>query len=307
MFTRLLTTVSIPVLLGAAACTAEPSGVEEKSAAVEVCSEDDPADACEYVGLTGLQTAIDASSPGDQIMMQAGTYRPVSYRDVPFQELQVRGAVVIGGKTLEIVAEPGARISGSADFPSSALVIEDSTVQITGLTISGFHYAEAEDDIYDGHGIFTINSDVTLNSVTIERVAKMALTGREDGRITAKNLVIDHSHLGVWLEETATIDMTDSQIIFSESAAVAAYGNASAVVSDSVVESNQDDGLYTEDNARIISRNSALLDNSPFGARAAGNSLITVCGGSISGNAEAFGEEEAGRVIHDDGEACKPV
>ncbi len=307
MFTRFLTTVSIPVLLGAAACTAEHSAGEEKSAVVQVCSEDSPADACEYLGLAGLQAAIDASNSGDQIVMHAGIYRPISYRDVPFQELQVRGAVVIDGKTLEIAAEPGARISGSADFPSSALVIEDSTVQITGLTISEFHYAEAEDDIYDGHGIFTINSDVTLNSITIERVAKMALTGREDGRITAKDLVIDHSHLGVWLEETSAMDMTDSRIISSESAAVAAYGNASAVISDSIVEGNQDDGLYTEDDAKIMSRNSTLLDNSPFGARAAGNSLITVCGGSVSGNAEAFGEEEAGRVIHDDAEACKPV
>lgn len=306
MLARLLKTVSFPAVLAVIACATTGQFKDDETTVVQICSQRDPVDSCDYFGLVGLQEAIDQSTSDRRILIKTGTYTPTSYRDVPFQDLHVRGAVVVRDRKLSIEAEQGARLVGSAGFPLSAIVIEDSTVQISGLTISGFHYAVAEDDTYDGHGIFTINSDVSLDGVVIEGVAKMALTGREAGRIVARNLTINKSHLGVWLEETAAIDLIDSEIIASESAAVAAYGASSARVENSLIKGNQDDGLYTEDTARIISRETTLQDNSPFGARASGESVILICGGEVSGNAEDYGEEDAGRVYRNEVDMCLP-
>lgn len=306
MLTRLLKTVSFPALFAVVACTATGQLKGDEATIVQICPQEGAGDGCDYFGLAGLQKAIDQSSADRRILIKAGTYTPTSYRDVPFQDLHIRGAVVVRDRNLNIEAEPGTKLVGSADFPLSAIVIEDSTVHISGLTISGFRYAMAEDDIYDGHGIFTINSHVTLDAIVIEGVAKMALTGREAGRIVARNLTINKSHLGVWLEETAAIDLMDSEIIASESAAVAAYGASSASVESSLIKGNQDDGLYTEDTARIMSRQITLQDNSPFGARASGESVIIICGGKVSGNAEDYGEEDAGRVYRDEVDMCLP-
>lgn len=304
MLNRLIQTVSVPVLLSVAGCASPANSPNPALPVTIVCPEGSPDAGCDYTGLVGLQQAVDAADPGASIHMLAGTYTPSVYRDVPFQELVVRGALVIDGKQVSLSADAGAVMRGSREFPVSAIVIRASSVNITGLRISGFYYREAEDDIYDGHGIFTIDSQVALDSVRIEGIDKMALTGREAGHITAQKLIIEQSHLGVWLEETAVLEMSDSRIAGTMTAAVAAYGNARASVSSSTIDSSQDDGLYTEDNATIISQSSTVSNNVPFGARATHNSQIVICGGTLQGNTQDAGEENSGRVLINDPASC---
>jgi len=291
----------ISVLVVAAGCSA--SRPVDTTATV-ICSEASDDKNCDYVGLEGLQAAVDASAVGASIRLLPGEYIASAYLDVPFQDLHVRGALVIDGKELSIRADEGAVIRGQNGFPVSAIVVRASTVDLSGVHIADFTYDEPEDSIYDGHGIFTIGSQVSLDDVSIEGIAKMALTGREDGKITARNLSIVRSHLGVWLEEDASVDISDSQIVGSESAALAIYGNAVAKISDSVIDGNEDDGLYAEDNALIESRGNSIQNNVPYGARAAGQSRILICGGDMSGNEADLGEEDSGAVVRDDPDAC---
>lgn len=295
---------AMPGLLALAACGPIADAPERADAEIIVCADESESAGCDHVGIAGLQAAIDAAAPGATLRIRPGLYTPQAHRDVPFQDLAVRGAVVIDDKQVALLADTGAIIQGDPAYPVSAMVVRNSEVRISGLEVSGFHYKEPEDDVYDGHGIFTINSQVMLDGVEIRGVAKMAVTGRENGHITANGLSITNSHLGVWLEEFAVIDLKDSRIIGSESAAIAAYGDATANVTDSVIDGNEDDGLYTEDRARIVSRRTAILSNSPYGARAAGNSEILICGGKLLDNAEAVGVEDNGSVLHDDEEAC---
>lgn len=277
---------------------------QDEVSGLMVCAKPEVAHTCDYIGMAGLQKAVDEAIPGALIHLREGRYMASAYRDVPFQDLVVRGALVIEGKELSLIGEPGAVLAGSEDYPVSAIVINDSTVKISGLGISDFTYLEPEDDIYDGHGIFTIASNVELDSVRIAGVDKMAVTGRETGHVTARNLTIAQSHLGVWLEETAHLNLTESLITGSESAAIAAYMEATVQVSGSLIEGNQDDGLYTEDNAYIRSADTDIVSNSPYGARAAGHSQILLCGGEMTGNDADTGEEDAGRVLLGDAQAC---
>jgi nitrous oxidase accessory protein NosD len=289
----------------ATACSQTVAGDEAvDDVSIVICPDASADRTCKYSGLTGLQAAIDEAQQGTELRLLKGDYLASDYRDVPFQDLHVRGALVIDGKDLSIFADEGAVIRGQDDFPVSAIVIRRSMVTIEGLRIADFGYDEPEDDIYDGHGIFTIGSDVRLERVQIEGVDKMALTGRDDGKIVAHQLDIVQSHLGIWLEETASADIKNSRISGSDSAALAIYGNASVTIRDSEIDSNEDDGLYTEDQARIVSLDNALRNNTPFGARAAGESRIVICRGEMSGNAADIGQEGSGRVVIDDAEVC---
>ena len=99
--------------------------------------------------------------------------------------------------------------------------------------------------------------------------------------------------------------MKNSRIVGSESAGVAAYGDATARVVESLIDSNQDDGLYTENRAQIATMRSAILNNSPFGARAADESTIVVCESEISGNEDDTGVEGEGVVLIDAVEECQ--
>lgn len=299
MFNRILFTSSVAVLASACA-TLTPT---EKAATV-VCPVESADSACDYVGAAGLQQAIDLTTAGGTIRMVAGEYTPTEYRDVPFEDLVVRGALVVDGKQFSLRADPGAILRGDKGFPLSAIVIRNSDVDISDLQITGFHYFEPEDDVYDGHGIFSIDSKVTLDRVHIDGISKMALTGRGDGRIVARNLVIQKSHLGVWLEESAMIDLESGRIVGSESAAIAAYGNAKAKIVGSIVDGNLDDGLYTEDSAEILSLRTRISNNSPYGARSANESKIVICEGALFGNKADVGEEGEGRVLVDAPEAC---
>lgn len=305
MTTHLLSAVSVAALIAITACVAPERTEEESSANINVCADPTHEGACDYLGFDGLQSAVDAAPPGAVISMQSGSYAPGSYRDVPFQDLAVRGALVIDGKDLTLRASPGVVLQGRKEFPVSAIVVRDSDVTISGLTISDFFYGEPEDDIYDGHGIFTIDSQVSLQGVRISGIEKMAVTGREAGHVSASELIIENSHLGIWLEETAHIQMKNSRIVGSESAGVAAYGDATATVVDSVIDGNQDDGLYTENRAQIVTMRSDILNNSPFGARAADESTIVICESNMAGNEDDTGVEGEGSVLINAVEECR--
>merc|ERR1712137_1322821 len=99
--------------------------------------------------------------------------------------------------------------------------------------------------------------------------------------------------------------MKNSRIVGSESAGVAAYGDATATVVDSVIDDNQDDGLYTENRAQIVTMRSDILNNSPFGARAADKSTIVICESNMTGNENDSGVEGGGAVLIDAVEECR--
>lgn len=304
MLKRAMTVTSLASLVAAAGCsTSEPFARSTQSPHVVCASAPGDAD-CRYFGVEGLQKAVDDSSVGAEIHLRAGVYRPTAFRDVPFQQLTVRGALVVDGKTLSISADPGVVLKGVKTFPVSAIIIRESTVTISGLHISDFYYREPEDDVYDGHGIFTIDSDVSLENVKIAGVSKMALTGREKGQIKAQNLQIVSSHLGIWLEEDARVTIRDSLIKGSDSAAVAVYGQAKADLAKTTIEDNQDDGLYTENYAEIVASKIQLKRNAPYAARAADNSQIVICYSEITDNSEDVGVEGQGQVHVDDLEKC---
>jgi hypothetical protein len=66
------------------------------------------------------------------------------------------------------VGEPGAVPDGSAGPRTTGLVIYDSTVDVSGLKLTDFKFDVEDDEIYEGHGIFAIDSRVRLHDVTID-------------------------------------------------------------------------------------------------------------------------------------------
>lgn len=241
---------------------------------------------CDFSGRTGIQAAIDAAANGDVVKLKAGVYQPEKFRDVPYKKYLIRGFATVERKRIELIGEPGAVLDGASGPPASALVVRDADVSIRNLTIRNFRAGEKEDDLYEGHGIFVIDSRADLRNVSIERYEKMGLTGRGNALLTASDLRIVDGHVAIWLEETAHLRLCNALVRNNDSAGVAAYVNASATIYNSVFDGNQDDGLYAAGDATILATNSLVLRNKPFGVRVVDNARATLLHSILFGNEE---------------------
>ena len=251
---------------------------------------------CDFSGDGGIQAAVDRASNGDTIVVKAGRYAPASYRDVPFKELTIRGYIVIDGKTLSIVGESGTVLDGSTQRPATAIVIRNADVTLRNLEITGFRYDVEEDNIYDGHGVFAIDSTLRIDNVTIRKFQKMGVTGAGSSILDVSHLQVLDGHVAIWLRETAYLRLTDSVIRGNDSAAIAAYNNSVAHTASSTFEGNCDDGLYTEDQAVIFATGAKILRNKPIGAHATGASRIWIGDSTFSGNEKNIGAEGKAEV-----------
>lgn len=239
---------------------------------------------CDFAGGPGIQAAIDAAATGDSVTLRAGTYVAEAYREIPYQDIVVRGFVVIDGKDISLAGEPGAVLDGATGPPTTAIVVRKATAAVRGLTLTGFRYDVQEDDFYEGHGLFAIDADVQAADLTISKFQKMGLVGRGASRLLAERLQIVDGHVGIWLRETAYLALADSSVSRNDSSAIAAYGDSVARVRACAFEGNQDDGLFTEHRATIYAEASRIAGNRPYGARAVGDSTIWLIGGELSGN-----------------------
>ncbi|MFO1400014.1 MAG: right-handed parallel beta-helix repeat-containing protein [Steroidobacteraceae bacterium] len=277
---------------GAFALTATAAARE-----LRVCPAASAAAPCDYAGDDAIQQAVEAARSGDSIRIRAGTYTPRRVRDVAFQQLRIRGYVVIEGRDLALLGEPGAILDGSAGVPASALVVRGGRVTLRNLTVRGFRAADPEDDVYDGHGLFMIDAQATISDVVFERLAKMAVTLRGHGSARIDGLRIVDGHVGIWLEEQAQLRLRDAVIRNNESAGLCAYGESTARIEHALFQDNRDDGVYGEGQATIELTRSALVGNAPYGLRAAGHARIHASQVMLADNATApTAEEAAGRV-----------
>jgi hypothetical protein len=250
-----------------------------------VCPTDQPRAQCEYSGARGLQAAVDRAVDGDIVLLRAGKYVPDAFTDVTYRKYVIRGSIVIRDKRVSIVSEPGAVLDGSSGPPVSAIVVDGGEVTLQGLTLRNLRAGDPEDDLYEGHGVFVIDAAATLIDVTIEKYAKMGLTGRGTARLLASQMRIQDGHVAVWLEESAHLRLCNSVVRNNDSAGIAAYASSSANVYNSVFDRNRDDGLYAEDDAAIFATNSLLLHNSPYAVRVIGNARAQLGYSVLFGNA----------------------
>lgn len=288
--------MSLRALLLAAAVAASATAAHGEI--LTVCPAASQDAACRFTGGDGIQAAVDAARDGDTVRLKAGRYTAVRYRDVPFQDLHIRGFVVVSGKRLAIEGEGGAILDGAQGPPTSAFVLDRAEVSLRNLAIRDFRYHQEEDQIYDGHGVFAINSSVRLDGVRMERIVKMAITGRGDTQIDASDIRLLDGHMGVWLEESAHANIRNSVIQGGDSAAIGAYMNATVHLYNSVVQANGDDGLYATGRGSIFVANSLILGNKPFGLNAVEEGRIAVVHSVVHGNAADLDPKAGKRAVH---------
>lgn len=251
---------------------------------------------CHFRGDAGIQAAIDHAANGDTILIRAGRYAPVAYRETPYADFTVRSYILIEGKNLSIIGEPGTILDGSTRLPATALTIHHAEVTLRNLQISNFRWAVEEDEFYDGHGIFVIDGKAKIDNVTVRNVQKMALTGRGDSLLDVSNFRVLGGHVGIWLRETAYLRLTHSVVSGNLSGGLSAYADSVAHVADSVFEDDSDDALYTENRASIYVTGSRLLRNKPYAAHALHDSNIWIDTTELSGNEADFGTQDHARA-----------
>lgn len=261
-----------------------------------VCPAETQDSDCAYTGGAGLRSAVTDAADGATILVRSGTYQPSGSDDVAYQDIAVRAFLAIRGKSLTINGEGDVIIDGAEQAPGSAMVIENGALNLDNIAVRNFHYADSEDLIYDGHGIFAIDSRLTLSNVRLSGIHKMAVTGRGTSTLEISGIQITNSHIGFWLEETAQAVIADSLVSGGDVVGICAYGDSHADISNSVFAGFQDDGLYTDDRATITGTGLVLASNHPFAARASGESHIALTGSTFLNNSEDTGTEGQGRV-----------
>lgn len=278
---RCQTMHTLPLLLAGGLIVGTPASAET----IRVCPEGSQMQSCDLTGNDAVQEAVDRAADGDVIRLAAGRYVPSSYRDVPFEDIAARGYVVIRGKRLAIEGSDGTVLDGREGIPAIAFVLEDADVSFRNLKISDFRWGEEEDDIYDGHGIFAIDSRVRASDIVMRGIVKMALTGRGRTLIDASALRLLDGHLGIWLEEASQAHVRDSVIAGGDSAGIATYDDSTLHLFNSVVANNTDDGVYAADSSTILVTHSVIAGNAPYGINAEAKGRVTVRESAMHANA----------------------
>jgi hypothetical protein len=265
---------------------------------ITACPAKSTARGCAFTGDGAIQAAIDRARDGDTVLVRAGIYQPRAYRDLPYKEIVIRAFVAVEGKRLTLQGEPGVILDGSVGLPTTAIALKNADVTIRNLDITGFHWAIQEDDIYDGHGIFAVDSRARIAGVTIRNYQKMGLTGRGNTFLDVTDLKILDGHVGSWLYDGAYMRLDRAVFRNNESAAVAAYDTSVARVSHIAVDRSTDDALYAEDDAAIYVTHSLIVASKPIALNATGRSRIIASHLALHGNAA---DTSASGVILGDG------
>lgn len=240
---------------------------------------------CAFTGDGAIQAAIDGAVDGDTVLVRAGVYTPRAYRDLPYKEIIVRAFIAVDGKRLTIKGEKGTILDGSAGLPSTAIGLRNADVTISGLDITGFRFDIEEDDIYEGHGIFAMDSRARISDVSIRRYQKMGLTGRGNTILDVRDLRVLDGHIGTWLYEGAYLRLDGAIFRNNDSSAVAAYNDSVAHLTRIAVDRSADDGLYAEDDAAIYVADSLIQGSAPIALNSTGKSRIVGRNLALHGNA----------------------
>ncbi|MFC3053558.1 right-handed parallel beta-helix repeat-containing protein [Kordiimonas pumila] len=276
--------IASTTLLSSVACTAF-------AADITVCPEGSGTEGCDFIGNTAIQQAVDAASDGAVIKVMAGVYKTEAYKDAPFQEpypdhmrdVMVRAAVLVENKAVTIKGEGLVSIIGNPEMTTSAVVVHDGMLDLENISLSGFTVSEPEDPIYDGHGIFVIDSDVSLKNVSVDTLFKMALVIRGDSKVDAQNISISTSHMGLWLAENGTLTL-DQAVFSGNHTGFGAYDNSVSHVSNIVIKDSIDDGVYALGKAQVTMENALIMNNKPFAVRALDSSKVDIKSGGFYAN-----------------------
>lgn len=259
---RALSLLGLAVALANSADAGDSSAARQREARTwTVCPAAATASGCDFKGDKALPEAVARAGNGDTIQIRAGRYTPRAYQDVPFRDLIVRSFVIIDDKDIALIGEPGVILAGNDKLPMSAIVVRNADVSIAHLEITGFNYQIEEDKIYDGHGIFVIDSKARIDDVTISKFQKMGLSGRGDTQLDVSNLRVLDGHVGVWLHENAYLRLRNALVRGNDSSAITAYDNSAAHISGSTVEGNARYGLYANQQAAVFVSNSKVAGN----------------------------------------------
>jgi hypothetical protein len=255
-------TIKAGAVGGGGSSAAKGSAARQREARTwTVCPASATASDCDFKGDQSIPDAVARANNGDTIQLRAGRYTPRAYLDVPFRDLVVRAFVVIDDKDISLVGERGVVIAGNDKMPMSAIVVRNADVNIGHLEITGFNYEIEEDKIYDGHGIFVIDSKARIDDVTISKFQKMGLSGRGDTQLDVSNLRVLDGHVGVWLHETAYLRLRNALVRGNDSSAITAYDSSVAHISGSTVEGNARYGLYANQQAAVFASNTKVAGN----------------------------------------------
>lgn len=246
------------------------------AAQIVVCPTGNADTDCKFSGNVAIQSAVDIAKDGDSILIRSGIYYPVSYRDVQFDDVVIRGYVVIDGKNINLTGESETVLDGATGEWASAFVVAGGIATIDNFTIRNFRAQLTNDDLYDGHGIFILSSKAEIKNVSLQEIAKMSISVRGSSIVKLNNVEMVDGHVGVWVEEDARINIENSLFRNNDSAGVAAYASSFANIRNSIFDSNLDDGIYAEDEAVIVVSNSVFIGNKPFAIRGIEDSQIVV-------------------------------
>lgn len=254
---------------------------------------------CQFRGASTLQAAIEATPDGGTLVIRPGEYVAEGGRNTAFQDATLPSFLTIADRSITIRADAGAVLVGNPKAPSTAITLVHANATISGLEVRGFTYASDEDALYDGHGIFAIDSRLTLDKVRLAHISKMAVSARGDSQLTARDVTISDSHVGFWLRETSYARISRATVERGSVVGLCAYAQSSAHISDSRFSGFADDGIFSDDDASLFVSRTTVSDNRPFGIRASGNSRISVSQSAVHGNAADFGTEGKGEIRHD--------
>lgn len=215
-----------------------------------------------------LQEAIDALAPGGTIFFLPGTYKvngviwkPLTLRGTAPEETTIEGVISLIKEATNVKIE-GIRFLNSWD--SGIIIGSNSSVEIENVIIQASRL----------HGVFVLgNSQISFLNVRITgNVYGLAVF--QNGKVFVQNSIFEKNGYGICI-----------------------FGLGEVEILNSKCQTNEVDGIYIHDFARVLIKDSLIQENQGNGISIFGESQVLILGSKIKKNGGRILTRERGHGI----------
>lgn len=215
---------------------------------------------CDYVGGDGIQQAVDVAEDGDTILIKAGSYVPISYKEFVYTRDTAEGIhtyhnkafLALGSKTLKIQGEGTVVINGGDPSCQNMIGIGisgEKTITVINVTLTGFRKDADSCDYWTefcskGDAIVVIYGSLTISKSKITQNTGSGIFVRENANVEAKALTISENTEGGVYVRADSPDLTTV-----------------TTITNSIVKDNPWGGFLTIGNSTTEIKNCTIIQN----------------------------------------------
>lgn len=249
-------------------------------------------------GISSIQEAVGEAEPGDMLLVGSGNYEEnVTVEKDLTLRAKDQGEVSISGKkegkpVLKVgPSKSSVTIKGITVKDAEGELCEASSKGICpdGLLVAGKSSVRIENSVFESNGKNGIRSvdsaGITIEDSKIRGNEHAGFWLTESTEVKADNVRISDHRNGVYLDRSARMELSSSEVLSSSSYGIDLFGESRITVENSLVTENGQGGLRFENSSHGIVRSTSIKKNDGLGVLIQSSATVTLAGNEVKENA----------------------